>query len=831
MRSLLFILLSLPFFAIAQLKTGTISGIVIDEDDRPIEAVSVEIINKQQGTKTNANGTFTLKIPSNKFVAVSFKAYGFASVQNNYIVNVGQEKKLLIKLIKKTSILDTVVVKTDAERRNSGSISIDASKSHFNPSPINSIESLLKFFVGSNSELTSQYSVRGGSYDENIIYVNDFEIYRPYLIRNGQQEGLSFINPDLTGNVKFYVGGFQAKYGDKMSSVLDITYKKPKKFAGSAYIGLLEQGLHIEGTSNNNKLTYLFGIRNRSNRNLVSSQETKGNYIPSSTDLQALFTYQITKKWQMELFVNTSSTNFTLIPEEAKLTTSVFTPLFSSNLGLDIAFEGIEKDAYSTNFIGISSIHQPKKNVKLKWMLSAFNNFEQENIDITSSYLFGDRSFDKSQANYGLIVNPLGAGVFQNYARNSLDIAVISAQHKGSLDSKKHHFQWGLGIDKQLVTDKLNEWKYNDSAGYSLPFTPNILQLNSVIKSQAQLDITRINGYWQDNIIFKDSSDFVMNVGVRFNYNSLNNQFLFSPRVGISFKPKHWEKNVIFKASFGAYHQPPFYRELRKLDGSLNTNLLAQQSWQFSTGMDYNFKFLGRPARLTSELYYKSMTSIVPYDIDNVRVKYFGENSAKAYAVGLETRLYAEIVKDAESWVSIGIMKTKEEIDNFTYTNYYNALGQLITNNVSDRVPVDSQKINPGYLRRPTDRLFTVGLFFQDYLSTNKNFKVYLSTIYGSNLPYNIPGNVKYRNALFIDSYLRFDMGFSALLLDGQKTKRRHSPFKNFESIWASLELFNVIDKANTISYLLIKDFQNNTFTIPNRLTPRMINLKLVVKW
>ncbi len=832
MRLFILFIFFIPFFTIAQVKNALIKGKITDENDEVLAGVTVRILAKQEGTISDEKGNFKLSIPANKLVAVVFSSTGFITMQRNFNLRYTQIEKVNIQLKRSTDSLANVTVKSNFEQRLSGTITIDPSKTLLNPSPNNSIESLLKFFVGSSSELTSQYSVRGGSYDENLVYVNDFEVYRPYLIRNGQQEGLSFINPELTSNVKFYVGGFQAKYGDKMSSVLDITYKKPKSFGGSVYVGLLEQGLHLEGISKNNKFSYLVGVRNRSNRNLLSSQQTKGNYIPNSADVQGLFNYNISSKWGIELFANTSSTKFTLIPEEAKLTTSVFTPLYSANLGLDIYFSGAEKDAYSTRFIGLAATNQPTKNLKLKYLLSYFNNKESENIDITGAYLFGDRSFDKNSASFGLITNPLGAGVYQNFARNTLDIAILSATQKGNYDTKNHRIQWGATIEQQTIKDKLNEWEYNDSAGYSLPYNPNVLALNKVLKGNANLDVTRTSGYIQDNIILRDSNDFIINAGIRYNFNTLNNELLISPRIGISFKPKKWIKNVIVKASLGSYNQAPFYREMRRQDGTLNTNLKAQKSWQFSGGFDYNFTWMKRPARVTTEAYYKTMTNIVPYDLDNVRVRYFGENNAKAYAYGIETRLYAEFVKDAESWFSIGLMKTRENIDNFSYKNFYNASGEKITAATQDQTPTDSTINQVGWVRRPNDRLITVGLFFQDYLSTNKNIKMYFSGIYGSNLPYNIPGAVKYRNALTIDPYLRIDIGFAAMLIDGEKANRRsHSPFRNFSSLWASLEIFNIIDRQNTISYQLIKDFQNNTFAIPNRLTPRMINLKLIARF
>jgi hypothetical protein len=824
LKNLLLLLLIVSFYPVfAQKKQAVISGKVFNENDYPLSHVSVSILGKEKGTTTNDSGNFSITVTAGKPFALVFSFTGYKTLQRNFNLLEGEHENTTINLQPQQNVLQAVTVTDKRQRTEAGRINIDPEKALLNPSPLGNIESLIKIFTGSNNELTSQYNVRGGSYDENLIYVNDFEVFRPYLVRSGQQEGLSFINPEMTANVKFYNGGFQAKYGDKMSSVLDITYKKPVKSAGSAYIGLLEQGLHLEGVAKNNKVTYLFGFRNRSNRNLLSSQETKGNYIPTSSDVQALVTYQPNEKWLLEVLANVSKSKFTLFPEESKLSSAVFSPLFTQNLALDIFFEGQEKDAYQTNMVGLSTTWQVRKNFRLKGMLSRFENDESENIDITSAYLFGERNFDKSESTYGLIVNPLGAGVYQNFSRNKLNIQLYNASLKGSIDKGKHFIQFGNTIESQKISDRLNEWEYNDSAGYSLPYTPQMLQLNKVLKNNASLTIQRFSGFLQDNIQFKDSADFTLQAGLRYNYNTLNNEFLLSPRAGFSFMPKKWKKDIVFRASAGIYVQPPFYRELRRYNGTINEKLKSQKSWQVSGGFDYNLQLLQRPAKITAELYYKGMREVVPYDIDNVRLRYFGENMAKAYAAGAEVRLFGELVKDAESWVSLGFMRTRENLANDHYYNY-----QLNAQNK----PVDSSLVNVGSLRRPTDRLITFGMFFQDYLSTNKNFRVYLNTLYGSNLPYNIPGSVKYRNALVIDPYIRVDLGLSALLLDTDKSNRRsHSPFKSFDNIWATLEIFNLIDRANTISYLLIKDFANNTFTLPNRLTPRLLNLKLIAKW
>jgi hypothetical protein len=819
----IFILCLLSFTSLAQNKWGFVSGVIRDENDQPLPGVSVVILGQQKGIVSNDSGYFRIRAAAGRAFGLVFSHAGYKTTQQNFLLSEDEEERVTVIMEPGGGTLEGVVVTDQRERTEAGLIKPNPKTTIELPSPVTGVESLIKIFVGSNNELTSQYNVRGGSYDENLIYVNDFEIFRPYLVRSGQQEGLSFINAEMVRNINFYNGGFQARYGDKMSSVLDIQYNTPKEYGGSAYVSLLEQGLHFEGVGLNKKFTFVVGARNRSNRNLLSSQETQGNYVPSSADIQALIGYQFSPKWQAEILGNISGTKFKLTPQFSQLTSSVFSPFFTANLGVDIYFEGREQDAYTTRMLGFSTTYQPVNKLKLKFLVARFENDESENIDIAGAYLFGDRDFDKSSSSFGTIVSPLGAGIFQTYARNELNITDHSFAHKGSLHKNKHFFLWGVGYNRTDIKDKLHEWEYQDSAGYSLPYNPDVLLMNRYASTKADLSINRFHGYVQDNLAFRDSaSSFTLQAGLRYNYNDLNKEFLLSPRVGASWRPT-WKTDVVFRVAGGAYHQPPFYRELRRYDGSLNTNVKAQKSWQAVAGMDLNFIGWGRPLKFTTEAYYKSISDVVPYDIDNVRLRYFGENKAKAYATGIEMRLFGEIVKDAESWITLGIMRTKEDLEGDRYMQY--TLDE-------DNKPIDSVEVEGGWLRRPTDRLLTLGMFFQDYLSTNKNFKVYLNTLYGSNLPYNIPGSVKYRNALRIEPYIRVDIGFSALLLDGDKSERRsRSPFRNFENLWLSLEVFNLIDRPNTISYLLIKDFANNTFTMPNRLTPRLLNLKLVGRW
>jgi CarboxypepD_reg-like domain/TonB-dependent Receptor Plug Domain len=822
--SILIFLFLFPITHLFGQKSGAIvSGRILDENESPLAKVSVVLLGRESGVMSSDSGTFRIRVPVDKAFALVFSYAGYKTLQQNFILNDKEEERVVLRMERSVSSLQNVTVTEDRSRKEAGLLRINPKDAINIPTPIGGIESLIKVYVGSNNELTSQYAVRGGNYDENLIYINDYEVFRPYLVSNAQQEGLSFINPEMTKNVNFYNGGFQAKYGDKISSVLDIQYKTPAEFGGSAYVSLLEQGIELEGVSNNHKFSYIVGARNRSFSNLLSSQETKGDYIPASSDVQGLFTYRLNEKNALELFTVYSQTSFSLIPMSAQLSTAVFSPYFTANLGLDIFFTGQEKDRYKTGLAGLTWNQQLNKNLKLKWMLSSFSDIESQNYDITGDYLFGERDFDITSSDFRKIVNPLGVGSNQNFARDNLNIHLYSFAHKGYLNTENHFLQWGFSGELQTVRDQLHEWIYEDSVGYSLPYQPGLLNLNYVVNGKNNLNIGRFTGFIQDNISFKNNHDFTMQSGVRWNYNTFTQQLLFSPRIGISWKPANSKQDIIYKAAIGIYDQPPFYRELRAPDGTINPAVKAQQSFQATAGFDINFKSNEKPFRVSVEGYYKDLWNVNPYNINNVNIQYYATNNAKAYAVGVEGRLFANLVKDAESWISIGIMQTKEKINGASYYDY--TLDSL-------NKPVDSTLVQQGWIRRPTDRLFTLGMFIQDYLSTNKNFKVYLNLIYGSNLPYSVPGSVKYRDALIIDPYIRADIGFSALLLDNDKSNRRsHNPFRKLENIWATLEIFNVIDRENTISYLFVKDFSNTTYAMPQRLTPRLVNLKVVTRF
>lgn len=813
----------------AQESKGFVSGKIFDEKHHPLADIFVHIAQSATGVHSNDSGYFKLPIPAEMPVNIVFSATNYNTVQKIFFVQNNQTQNTEIVLYEKNTTLSDITITARRQRVQAGLVEINPEKAIINPSPVNGIEGLIKTLVGSNNELTSQYSVRGGNYDENLVYVNGYEIYRPFLVSSGQQEGLSFINPMLTQNVNFYTGGFQAKYGDKMSSALDVTYIHPTENHGQAYVGLLEQGLSFEGLSKNKKFTYVVGVRNRDNQNVTNSQPTQGAYIPSSADAQAFLTYTFSKKFSVELLGNYSKTKFTFFPQSEQLTASVFSPFYMANYGVNIDFSGSEKDNYTTKFAGLTFIQKPNNKTILKYMFSYFGDNERQNTDITGSYIFGNRD------EYGNIdPNPdnlLGEGTTQNFARDNLKINLWTFEHLGSWNGGRNFIQWGVKAEQQTVSSNLNQWTYEDSAGYSLPYTGTQVLMSNVLLNNKHLNITRLSGFVQDNILFNDSSAYTLQVGARFNYNNLNNEFLVSPRANFSFKPRHWQKDIVFKASAGIYDQPPFYREMIAFNGDVNTRLLAQKSWQAVLGMDYNIKVFNRPARFTAEAYYKGMWDVDPYDINNVNIQYYANNNAKAYAVGVEGRLFAQIVKDADSWLSLGIMRTMENISGLNYMQYFNAEGQQVTASTPDQVVTDSVSHSVGWVRRPSDRLITFGMFFQDYLPSNKNFKVYLNALFGSNMPYNIPGSTQYRNALIIPAYMRVDVGFSALLLDAAKKQRSHSPFLGVKNIWATLEVFNLINRDNTISYTLLKSFNGDTYAMPNRLTPRLLNFKIMANW
>lgn len=819
---------------------ATIFGKITDNNGKPIELVNIAIMGLPGGTTTNDQGRFELNVPSNKEIKIVVSFIGFKTQQTTLVLNPGIRKNINFSLQEISTELNPFIVE-EKRTQQIGFTKINTKEASLFPTPSGSIESLVKTQLGvsSNNELSSQYNVRGGNYDENLIYVNDIEIYRPFLIRAGQQEGLSFLNSDLVSSIQFSAGGFDAKYGDKMSSVLDIEYKTPTKFAGSATASLLGGSFHLENISKNKKITYLVGLRYKSNSYLLKSMETKGDYKPSFADAQTLITYTINKKFDFSFLAHYSNNKFQLVPQTRE--TSFGT--IQQAIKLKIYFDGQEIDQFETYTSAFTANWKPTESSKYKFIVSMFKSYESETYDIQGQYWLDDLETDYGKESFGDSTFNRGVGTFLEHARNRLKASVVNAEIKGDHKYLNHRFTWGTKYQMELIDDKVNEWNLTDSAGYVSPHYPDNpgtitptgssarnLEMTSFYESQNILTSSRFTGYLQDTWkIDGDSNHLVLVGGVRFQYWTVNNQFLISPRATLFYRPASL-KNKSFRFSTGIYQQPPFYRELRNLDGSINTNVKSQTSIHFVLGYDSFFNLWERPFKFTSEIYYKHLQNLIPYEIDNVRIRYYAKNNAKGYATGFDMKLIGEFVPGIDSWLSVSIMQTQEDIlDDYKYL-YYDASGKTIKPSITN-IPVDSSISYPGYIPRPTDQRVNVNLFFQDYIPNNPMFKMHLNLAFGTGLPFGAPGKPKYTHTYRMPPYRRVDIGFSAQLLTEAGISERKGFWKNIKSSWISVEVFNLLQISNTVSYIWITDIYNNRLPVPNYLTPRQLNAKLIVEF
>lgn len=793
----------LLFFSImSYAQQAVVDGIIRNDSGKVMEDVQVVDEVTQTGAHTNTKGYYMLNVPAGKPVKLIYYKLGFEVVRRTVELNNGDIHHFNIRM--KENIQKEVVVRDKQDRYIAGNVKVEMSKVNFIPGVSGGVEEILKLLVGSHDELTSQYSVRGGNYDENLVYVNDFEIYRPFLVRSGQQEGLSFVNSDLVQNVTFSVGGFQAKYGDKMASVLDVTYKKPTHFAGSVMVSLLGASLHLEGISKNKKLTYLIGARQKSNQYVLQSQPTKGVYNPSFSDIQALVDYKVNSNWDVEAIGNYARNRFTFFPESMVSSFGVLNQAYQ----LDVFYSGGEYDQFDSRFGGISaSYHHDSSKLRLKFLASGFQTNEYETYDIGGEYLFGELQTDMSKADFGQIKTYLGTGYIQDFARNYLTANVGDFGLRGSYDANPRNFiSFGANVNVTSIDDYLHQWERRDSSAFNQPYDPNNLTMYYFYNSTTTFDYVRASGFAQDNFRLDSTGKWTGSAGVRLNYSFLNSEMLVSPRVQLAYKPDG-KKDIIYKFSTGLYQQPPFFREMQNVEGTVNYGLKAQKSFQAVAGADYNFKLYNRPYRVTLETYYKDLWDIDPYQYNNVSIQYTGKNDAIGYVYGGEVRLYGDLVKDATSWISIGMLKGAQKItDSASIPGYKN------------------------YFPLPNDQRFMLGMYFEDYLRHNKNFKVHINMMYASGLPVGPPGGHLYQDIIRIPDYKRVDIGFSALLLDAdRKDHPAHSYFNMLHSVWASLEVFNLLGIQNTLNYTWIQDDSSNkTFAVPNRLTSRLLNVKLL---
>jgi hypothetical protein len=714
-------------------QTATVSGIVKDSDGVVISGVEVAVLEDgARHTATDASGFYSLEIPANKTITVSIFNLSYKQLNKKITAKDGEKISYSPRLDVKNVIAVEVVHET---KRDVEMTTIDPKNIFQIPSPSGNLEDIIKTQMGvsSNNELTSGYSVRGGNFDENLVYVNDIEVYRPFLARSGQQEGLSFANPDMVSNINFSAGGFEAKYGDKMSSVLDITYKKPQKFGGTVSGSLLGGALHLQGVSKNRVLAWSIGSRYKSNSYLLKSLDTKGEYKPRFYDVQAFLTFTLNQKWTIEYLGNISSNQYLVIPANRETTFGTV----NNAVKLSIYFDGQELTQYTTFMSGISTTFRPNSRTKLKLITSAYNAQEEEKYTVQGQYYIDQLEADFGKDNFGQVAFNRGVGTFLNNGRNSINATVVNVEHKGTRQIRKNsELLWGLRYQHESIQDKLSEWRTIDSAGYVSPYSPTEINLIDVVKTKINLESNRVQGYLQYKFSkrLRDSSIVAVTGGVRANYWDYNKQTVISPRVTLTYKP-NWKRDILVKASWGYYYQPPFYREMRGFDGQLNPNIQAQKSIHYLLSFDYNFRAWNRPFKLIIAGYYKDMKDLIPYEIDNTRIRYYAKNNSVGYAEGIDLRINGEFIKGVESWATIGFLKTMENISDDRKVTYFNSTGDTIIKGYTfNNKAVDSSVTYPGYIPRPTDQRVTFGMFFQDYIPKLPNCKMYLNLQFGSGL-------------------------------------------------------------------------------------------------
>ena len=809
----LFLLLTLISFS----QNAKVTGLVLDENKNPVEGVNVSYQSKS--AITDANGFYAIEIPANKKVVLVYTHVALKSITQTFLLKPNEAVEFNPVINNKADQLSEVII-TNKRKRITGIINIEPEVVRNIPKLSGGVEDLIKTLVGGSNE-GSEYSARGGNYDENLVYVNEIEIYRPFLVRSGQQEGLSFTNTDMIQNIDFSAGGFQAKYGDKMSSVLDITYRKPKDFRASLEASLLGGSVTAEGISKDEKWSAITGVRYRNNSLLVNSQETQSNYKPSFADIQSNINFNASKKWQFSFLGNISQNKYSYQP----LTRQTNFGTLSEPIALQIFYEGQEKDQYQTYFGAFKTNFIASETSTYKLITSAYHTQEEEHFDIDAAYYLGEVDSNIGSETFGGVTYNRAIGSQLNHARNDLDAVIFNAEVKGNHNFKnKFQIDWGLKYTHESIRDRIVEWEVIDSAGFSInppivdlphndqPYNPYVGPLVPYqnVRATNFVDINRISGFAQWNTKTNlGSSQLWLNAGVRaqnwlvsgIGISDAKSQTVFSPRAQVALKPD-WDKDMIFRFSTGFYYQPPFYRELRDQYGVVNPNIKAQKSVHFVLSNDFNFKMWNRPFKLVSEAYYKTMTDVNTYTLDNVRIRYRANNDAVAYAYGFDCRLNGEFVPGTESWFSFGYMKTEENQD------------------------------GRGYIARPTDQRLKFGILFQDYMPNIPNVKLYLNLTYNTGLP---GGSPSYADAYLYQSrlrdYRRADVGFSYLFTEKNNERPEGHWLKKFKDLSLGLEIFNLFNNQNAITNTWVRDaYTKSQYGIPNYMTTRVFNIKLTAR-
>lgn len=811
-------------------QTGYVKGVVTDSIGQAIPEVQIAVLeNPSYQTTTNQKGEYLLSVPANRRINIVFYNISYKKLQRTITLKESETFILNVQLEFSNIMSDVNIIHHTQPTEMQ---TIQPQLFFKLPSTTGNIEDLIKTQIGvtSSNELSSAYSVRGGNYDENLTYINDIEIYRPFLVRSGMQEGLSLPNPEMVQNIQFSAGGFEAKYGDKLSSVLDIQYRKPYQFQGSASAGLLINHLHIEGISKNHLLAWSVGARYKSNRYLLNTLDTKGDYKPTFWDVQSLVAFNFSPTFSAEFLSIFSDNLFLIIPTTRETNFGTI----NNALRLTVYFDGQSKMHYRTFMNAASLIFQPSDKLKIKWINSHYFTSEQELYTIQGQYLIDQLEADPGSPSFTQVAFNRGVGTYIENGRNKLKAQVANTELKTTYQySKKMQLLNDFRFQYEQIEDKLNEWRYNDSAGYSIPYSFNDILLNDVYKTNHQLSSFRIMHYHQIN--WENTSDedkkWYLTFGIRGNYWTVNHQYILSPRANIAYKPSI-NSPWAFKFSTGLYYQPPFYRELRDIQGNLHVNVRAQRSIHVVLSGDKDLKLWERPFKMTIAAYYKHLDQLIPYEIDNVRIRYFANNNASGFSTGADFRITGEFVKGLESWLSIGILKTMEKSTDYIHYIYYNKDGQqIIPGYTFDQTATDSVKIDPGYIPRPTDKLVTVNLFFQDYLPKLPDFKMTMNLVFGTGLPFGPPNHKRWEQTNRMPPYTRVDVGFAYQIIKAQREKKSKNIANHLKNAWLFLEVFNLLQVNNTVSYNWLKDVTGRMYAIPNYLTNRQFNLRLYIQF
>lgn len=832
-------LLFVSMVAVAQnLPTATVYGKVTDGQGHAVEMANVVVPELLVGYTTDSRGYYELKLLSDSTWTIHFSYIGYEQKQATVRLKRGEKRKLDIVLHSTATVLPDAVISGRGVEASSLT-HLNAKQATLLPTMGGGVETLIKTLPGvvSNNELSSQYRVRGGNFDENLIYVNGIEIYRPFLVGSGQQEGLSFVNSQLVENIEFSAGGFAAEYGDKMSSVLDVTYKKPKETAGSLTLSLLGAEAHVEGATKNEKFSYLVGARYKNTALVLGMMNTKGDYKPNFADAQALFNFKLSERWDLSFLGYYSKNRYMLIPQNARFNSGTL----DFPIQVNVYFDGQEVDDYTTGLGAMTLSYKPNKDMNLKWIASAYSAYETETFDIQEQYHFGIRNTSFGSEDLGEVIEDHEVGTMIKHARNGFYAQVYNLDHKGLYSFDQNLLKWGVRFQHQDIDDVVDEWQLMDSAGYVLPHTPDVIGgypevlpeigMDFSHKAHNVLSINNLDGFLQNSLTipFQDKGgELVITAGLRANYWGYNKKVYVSPRAGIAYKPEDEKRETVYRLSGGVYHQTPFYREIRKMDGSLYDKAEAQRSYQIVAGNDFKFRAWNRPFILTSEAYFKYFTHVIPYDIDNVRIRYYADQTARAYATGLDFKVNGEFVKGIDSWASLSFMQTKEDI----YGDYYlvDAEGKKLPfyNHTDDQV---ADTVSLGWHYRPSNQLMNFSLFFQDYIPNAPTWRVNMTLTFGTGLPINNNNSDFYNPTGHYKAYRRVDIGFSKQLISEASSFSKNNPLRYVRNMFVSVDVFNLLNIPNTISYTWVKYIDNYYYGINNYLTPRYVNVKLVMEF